>query len=104
MNASIWLQAVVVLPAANELIAFCSVPFKAPLVPGGRLKLFTRLTRFVACAAGPFTVIEKLPLAALPAASDATQLTAVVPIGKVLPDAGAQTTVGGRPDSSVAVA
>lgn len=39
---------------------------------------------------GILTVTVKLPFLELPAASTAEQLTAVVPMGKVLPDAGAQ--------------
>src|SRR5436305_8237986 len=104
MKALSSLQAVVVFPAAKALMAFCRVPFRLVLVPAGRLKLSTRLTRFAVCVDGPFTVMEKLPLDELPAASDAVQLTAVVPTGNVLPDAGAHATVGGRPVSSVAVA
>jgi hypothetical protein len=41
------------------------------------------------------TVIVKLPEAAFPAASVAVQLTVVVPIGKVDPEAGVQTTATG---------
>src|SRR5579884_747327 len=50
------------------------------------------------------TVTMKLPVAVLPAASVAEQLTAVVPKGKVLPEAGEQVTVGLAGFWSMAVA
>lgn len=48
------------------------------------------------------TVTVKLPLVVLPRVSDAEQLTVVVVIGKVLPDAGTQVT--GRAPSTISLA
>src|SRR5712691_275838 len=103
MNALTWLQALVVFPDANELIAFCSVLVRLVLVPPARFKLCTSVVRFDVCAEGPLTVTVKLPTEVLPAASFAEQLTVVVPIGNVLPEAGAHATVGDTPELSVAV-
>ena len=49
------------------------------------------------------TVMLKLPLDVLPDASVAVHITAVVPRGNILPDAGTQVTVGLGSTASVAV-
>src|SRR5437016_13736333 len=103
MKASSILQPRATSRESKASSAFCSLPIRLVLVPFGRLKLCNSEIRFAVWAEGPLTVTAKLPADELPAASVAVQRTVFMPIGKVLPEEGAQAKAGARPELSAAV-
>src|SRR5262249_16261146 len=75
----------------------CSAKLPPPVEP-------TRASWSVSWAAAPCTVTVNEPVAVLPEASVAVHSTVVEPIGNMLPEGGAQETVGFRSQLSVAAA
>lgn len=79
---------------AENVTAAPDGPVASAMMSAGKV----RIGSVVSC-----TVTLKLPVAVLPRVSDAEQLTAVVPIAKVLPEAGEQVTETGPSTASFAV-
>src|SRR5436190_3074804 len=106
-NASSFWQALGRSPAMAEASASSTVCSFAPrlvMMPCFASSALTLATTSEICVVASLTVTAKLPLARLPDASVAVQVTVVVPIGKVALDAGVQATVGAGSTASVAAA
>src|SRR5436190_20622413 len=106
-NASSFWQALGRSPAMAEASASSTVCSFAPrlvMMPCFASSARTLATTSEICVVATLTVTAKLPLAWLPDASVAVQVTVVVPIAKTALDAGAQTTAGAGSTTSVAAA
>src|SRR5437588_8250551 len=97
-------QAAILLFAISAAEALCSRVCIGADNAGSLRYCSVLLARSTICSDAPLTWTLKLPLALLPVASVAVQLTIVLPIANVEPDAGAQLTLGFGSTLSVAVA
>src|SRR5829696_4353678 len=91
-------------PRPIAVWAFCRRLVTLFIAGGSSERACTFDCRSVTCVAAPFTVTVKLLLPVLPVASVAEQLTVVVVMANVLPEAGVQVTIGFAGVVSVAVA
>src|SRR5258706_13714471 len=104
MNAVRSLHACAGLLFVRSVCTACNWVSKPAWISAGKPKLLTVVIRSLTWVAAPLTVTEKLPLAVSLPGSLALQFTVVVPMGKLLPEAGAQVATSVSPSSSVAVA
>src|SRR5258708_1846639 len=99
------LQPGAVLLSARSACTACNWLSKLVWIPPGKWKLLTRLIRALTWVAAPLTVTVKLWLTELGVSSLSltVQVTVVVPMARVLPEAGVQFTGGSGLSSSTTV-